>query len=187
MPYTLIEQYDCGSIGNPGFPDQTKIAAKKPLLSEVFEMAIGLSGTIKFNLELKSHPDYDNIFTPSPDIFVDAVLDIIDDNKVFERTNLQSFDLRILESVKIQNPKMPVALLIDKDENLQNKLEIMSFKPEILGPYFELLTQENVRHYQSLDYKIIPWTVNNLEDIDRMIKMGVDGIITDFPHRLITK
>ena len=29
--------------------------------------------------------------------------------------------------------------------------------------------------------RVIPWTVNTKEEIDQLKKMGVDGIITDYP------
>jgi glycerophosphoryl diester phosphodiesterase len=32
--------------------------------------------------------------------------------------------------------------------------------------------------------KLLPWTVNNPSDMERLIEMGVDGIITDYPDRL---
>ncbi|MBK8670559.1 MAG: hypothetical protein IPN89_14330 [Saprospiraceae bacterium] len=33
--------------------------------------------------------------------------------------------------------------------------------------------------------KIIPWTVNETDDISSMISAGVDGIISDFPDKVI--
>ena len=32
--------------------------------------------------------------------------------------------------------------------------------------------------------KVIPWTVDDKESIDRLRKLGVDGIITDYPDLL---
>ncbi len=32
--------------------------------------------------------------------------------------------------------------------------------------------------------KLVPWTVNTAEEIDQLVKLGVDGIITDYPNLL---
>ena len=38
-----------------------------------------------------------------------------------------------------------------------------------------------------MDIKLIPWTVNEKEDIERMINLEVNGVITDYPERVIEK
>jgi glycerophosphoryl diester phosphodiesterase len=113
------------------------------------------------------------------------VLEQINKYDVFERTNLQSFDLRILEEVKRQAPTMPVAVLIDGNENIIEKSSALSFTPEIISPYFQLLNQEEVKMLQSDGFQVIPWTVNDVSDMRRMIDYGVDAIITDYPDRLL--
>jgi glycerophosphoryl diester phosphodiesterase len=37
----------------------------------------------------------------------------------------------------------------------------------------------------ALGLKVIPWTVNEVADAERLIEMGVDGVITDYPDRMI--
>ncbi|HMB99763.1 MAG TPA: glycerophosphodiester phosphodiesterase family protein, partial [Flavobacteriaceae bacterium] len=77
------------------------------------------------------------------------------------------------------------ALLVDENESIEPKLKKLSFKPEIISPYFKLLSQENVKEYLEQGFQIIPWTVNEIEDMKTMIHLKVDGIITDYPYRLI--
>ncbi|HMC00757.1 MAG TPA: glycerophosphodiester phosphodiesterase family protein, partial [Flavobacteriaceae bacterium] len=97
MKYDSIKQFDCGSKVYERFPDQQKIKVYKPLLSEVFKLSEELNPNIRYNIEIKSHPKYDNVYTPEPKEFVKLVLNKIDDFGVFNRTNLQSFDTRVLE------------------------------------------------------------------------------------------
>lgn len=185
LTFEEIQAFDCGTKFHERFPNQKLIAAFKPSLAQVFDLAESKNPNIKYNIEIKAQPDYDNIFTPEPAEFVQLVIEQINKYNVFERTNLQSFDLRILEEVKRQAPTMPVAVLIDSNEVIIEKINSLSFIPEIVSPYFQLLNQEEVTMLQSDDFQVIPWTVNDLSDMRRMIDYGVNAIITDYPDRLL--
>lgn len=185
LTFEEIQNFDCGSKTQPRFPEQQLMKASKPSLSQVFELAEALTPEIKYNIELKSHPDYDDIFTPAPQEFVRLVLAEINKHDVFKRTNLQSFDLRILEEIKRQASSMSVAVLIDEDEAIWAKTTSLSFLPEIISPYFKLLDAKTVRNLKAENFQVIPWTVNDIKDMQQMIDFGVDAIITDYPDRLI--
>lgn len=185
LTFNEIKQFDCGSKWHANFPDQKLQTAYKPSLEQVFNIIESKNQKIKYNIEIKAQPDYDGIFTPKPAEFVRLVLEQINKNDVFERTNLQSFDLRILEEVKRQAPTMPVAVLVDGNEDIIKKSSVLSFTPEIISPYFQLLNQSLVRELQSEGFQVIPWTVNKVEDMQQMIDFGVDAIITDYPDKLL--
>lgn len=185
MAYDSIKQFDCGSKQHPRFPDQRNFKTHKPLLSEVFKLSDSLNPNIKYNIEIKSKPDFDDLYTPKPHEFVSLVLEEVSKYGVASRCNLQSFDVRVLEEIKKQDPDMTVALLIDEKESIEDKLNQISFKPKIISPYFELLTKENVKTYKNEGFLVVPWTVNDLEDMKRMITYQVNSIITDYPDRLI--
>jgi glycerophosphoryl diester phosphodiesterase len=185
MMYQEIKAFDCGTKQFQRFPNQVKIKTYKPLLSEVFELAKAKRSNVRFNIEIKADSIYDDIYTPLPEEFVRLVLEQINMHNAFEITNLQSFDLRILEEVKRQAPKMKIALLVDEDEEIEEKLSRLSYSPEIISPYFKLLDEALVKNYRADGFKIIPWTINDVEDMQLMINYKVDGIITDYPDRLI--
>jgi glycerophosphoryl diester phosphodiesterase len=184
MTYEEIKVFDCGTKFHKRFPKQEKLKTCKPLLDAVFLLADALNNDIKYNVEIKAKPKYDNIYTPRPKEFVQLVLQIIEKYKVFRRCNLQSFDLRILEEIKIQAPQMKVAILIDRDESILEKLKQLSFKPEIISPFYKLLNKEIVEDYKQKGLKVIPWTVNSKSEMKKMISFSVDGIITDYPDLL---
>lgn len=185
MTVDSIKQFDCGTKPYPRFPEQKKIRTYKPTLDEVIKKSKELNPKIKFNIEIKAEPKYYGVFTPYPSVFVKLVFEVINNNEASELCNLQSFDLQILEEIKKQSPKMELALLVDENENINKKLEALSFKPEIISPYFKLLTKKSVHEYQNDGYKIIPWTVNSTKEMEHMIDFQVDGIITDYPDKLI--
>ena len=185
LTYNEIKAFDCGIKFHERFPEQIKIPAYKPTLDEVFITSDALNKYIKYNIEIKAKPIYDNVFTPKPAKFVSLVLKTINAHGVFERCNLQSFDLRILEEVKKQAPQMKVALLVDEDERISEKLKALSYKPEIISPYYKLLDKKTVSKYKKQGFKVIPWTINSATEMKLMIDFEVDGIITDFPDILI--
>ncbi|RME36646.1 MAG: glycerophosphodiester phosphodiesterase, partial [Deltaproteobacteria bacterium] len=59
----------------------------------------------------------------------------------------------------------------------------LGFTPEIYSPYYRLVTAQTVRACRELGMRLIPWTVNEPEDMCALIRLGVDGIITDYPDR----
>jgi glycerophosphoryl diester phosphodiesterase len=74
-----------------------------------------------------------------------------------------------------------LAFLTYKND-FETNMKMLSFKPKIYSPYFILLNKEEVKRIQNKKMKVIPWTVNKKNDIVNLLKMGVDGIITDYPN-----
>lgn len=185
MTYKEIKAFDCGLKFHPAYPKQKKLKTYKPLLSEVFELVKSNNSDVKFNIEVKSEPKYYDVYMPQPDVYVKLVLDELKKHEMFNRVNLQSFDVTILEEIKKQSPSMIIALLVDENEDISTKLNQMSYKPEIISPYYKLISRQHVEEYQSKGFKIIPWTINDVNDMKQMISWQVDGIITDYPNTLI--
>ena len=141
---------------------------------------------VVFILAVKSG-QYDDSYTPEIDQFVKLVLEIINTEGIANRITLQSFDIRALESIHAMQSKLETALLIDENESIENKLNQLTYKPDIISPYFKLLSASSVSDYQQKGFKIIPWTLNKIKDINLMIEYQVDGIISDFPDRVIQR
>lgn len=185
MSYEEIKTFDCGLKFHPNFPNQKKIVAHKPLLSEVIRLSENKNKAIRYNLELKAKPEYDTIYTPEPKEFVSIVIALLKTENVLDKTTLQSFDLRILEEIKKQDSSIQVALLVEEDDSIEAQLSQLSYQPEIISPYFKLLSQEIIQDYQGKGFKIIPWTVNSIDEMQLLIDYKIDGIITDYPDRLV--
>jgi len=184
-----IEGFDVGKRGNAKFPDQKATPAKKPLFKA---MTIAADQFCKknnrplpfYNIELKSDPKYYDIYFPQPDKFVATLLNEIKILGIADRCNLQSFDVNILEQIKKQSPTISNALLIEKIGSFEDHLKTISFKPDIYSPYFEFVTADLVTAAHTKGIKVVPWTVNELKDLQRMVDLKVDGIITDYPNRI---
>lgn len=189
MTYADIKKFDCGKRGNAGFPSQAAVASYKPLLGEVIravELFTKENNLVQvcYNIELKTEAE-DGLFNPPPGIFVELVYKEIHKYKLGDWINIQSFDLRLLREMRKKDASVKIGLLVENREGLELNLERLGFVPEIYSPEFILVNETLVRNTHQHGMKLIPWTVNEKKDMQRLILMGVDGIITDYPDRLI--
>jgi len=188
LTLTQVMQYDCGTLKNPRFPEQAPCPGTRiPTLDEVFALVRNSkhpnARRIGFNVETKissKHPEH----TVDPAKFARLVVNAIKKNRLLNRTILQSFDPRTLIEAHKLAPGLRLAFLVE-DPKIDVLAEAKRIGVQIISPKYTLLTRERVANFQKNGFKVIPWTVNQPEDWDAMIAMGVDGIITDFPSRLI--
>jgi glycerophosphoryl diester phosphodiesterase len=137
-----------------------------------------------YNIEIKSLPEGDNIYHPQPGEFVELVMAVIKENQMEEQVIIQSFDFRSLQYLHQHYPAIKTALLIEADNksSFRKQIKDIGFNPTIYSPNFLLVTPELIKECHDLNMKIIPWTVNEKDKIEELTKMGVDGIITDYPN-----
>jgi glycerophosphoryl diester phosphodiesterase len=95
---------------------------------------------------------------------------------------VQSFDKRALRAMHQQAPDITLALLIENILGFDSNIRELGFKPAIYSPYFQLVSKKLVRKCHHNGIKLIPWTVNDVASMRGMIRLGVDGIITDYPN-----
>ncbi|MBT1706053.1 glycerophosphodiester phosphodiesterase [Chryseosolibacter indicus] len=188
MNYDQVKNFDCGSKGNQKFPEQLKMKVSKPLLAEVI---IAIEDHIRsytqyevdYNIEIKSSPEGDNKLHPKPEEFSDLVYNLVDQYLPLERVVIQSFDFRVLKYWHEKYPAVRLAALVENTRSIDSNLKELGFTPSIYSPYFELLDKEKVQYLQRQKVRVIPWTVNDVADMRKMLQYGVDGFITDYPNR----
>ncbi|MFY0626106.1 MAG: glycerophosphodiester phosphodiesterase [Reichenbachiella sp.] len=190
MNYKEIMRYDVGSKFNPHFPDQEKFQTYKPLLSELIDkVSIYLKehkkSPVRYNIEIKSDPIGDNKYHPSPSEYSQLVYDFIEENMDKKMLNIQSFDFRILQYFHKNYPEIKLAALVENTFSIDENLENLGFEPEIYSCDYTLLDKEKTEYLQSKNIKVIPWTVNDPEEIKNVLDWKVDGIISDYPNRVL--
>jgi len=192
LPYATIRRYDCGQRQHPDFPEQVNEPAHKPLLSEVLatvETATQQSGrpAIAYSIELKSEPAHDGIFQPPPARFLELVLAVLRGYQVLSRTTLLCFDPRILQFGRQLVPEVATCLLLEAGQPWLPSVKELGFVPTVLGPDFRTVSTDAVTALRTTcpSLQIVPWTVNEPVDMQRLLNWGVDGITTDYPDRLL--
>ena len=179
-----IRQFDCGSMGNPRFPEQEKIRVFKPTLREVVEAVRSVRPSVKWNMEIKTQPSWDNIFHPGVEEFAALLVSELRQLGITGDVTVQSFDIRALEAMHRLAPEVPLAYLIENMDSVEKNLKKLSFTPYTYSPYYLTVGRKLVRTCRENNMKLIPWTVNDVTAMRRLVRLGVDGIITDYPDRI---
>ena len=187
MDYEEIKKFDVGSKVHKRYPGQQKYKAYKPLLAEVIdsvEAYVKLHKLPKPNyaIEIKTVRNGDLVFHPEPAAFSQLVMDVVVAKKMNKRTIIQAFDIRTLQYVHEQYPKLKTALMIDEKEDFENNIKDLGYSPTVYSPYSVLVGKGLVDRCHAAGIKIIPWTVNSIKQMNYMVGLGVDGVITDYPN-----
>lgn len=178
-----VKQFDCGSKRAEGFPRQELApGARIPTLDEV--LALSPKGSFWFNIEMKSNPKRPEL-APEPEEFARLVAEAVRRHRLEDRVVVQSFDWRNLKSLKAIAPELKLAALYGGLPKDFVKIAAEAGGVPIVSPHHLLVTRGRVQKAQKAGLQVVPWTPNNAAQWDRLIKAGVDSIITDDPAALI--
>jgi glycerophosphoryl diester phosphodiesterase len=213
LTFRELQRYDVGRI-RPGsdyskrFPDQRRLDGLRiPRLEDVFELARrARNAEVRFNVETKISPEAPDE-TVGPQEFARRLIQVIRDNGMEQRTIVQSFDWRTLAVVQREAPEIATSYLSSQSATLDNigvgqreaspwtagvrfrdhgsvPKMVKAAGGAIWSPNYRELDEALVKEARGLGLKVLPWTVNDPPDMERLIDWGVDGIITDRPDRL---
>ena len=147
-----------------------------------------------------------------PKKFVEVFNNIVKKYDMEDRVVLQSFDWQTLIEMKKLNPNISTSALWQEQpswgrdsESLRRYekkkspwlggLDIKDYQgnpvkaahaigADIISPYYTEISKQDVDEAHSLGMKVVPWTVNNEKDMNMLLDMGIDGIISDKPWLL---
>ena len=178
-----VKEWDCGAVQNPGFKQQKTIpGTRMPTLDEVF--ALAPKGKFEFNIETKIFIDHP-LYSPPPVEFARLVVDAVKRHKLEKRVMIQSFDFRTLVEARKLAPEIRLSALYEQGSKDFVTLSKEGAKAEIVSPQYRLVTTDKVIAAHAKGLQVVPWTANKPEDWDKLIRAGVDGIISDDPAALI--
>jgi len=189
MTLQELQSYYCGSFPHADFPEQIPSAHVKPTLSTVIQAVQNYCDSTQrslpdFNIEIKSKRSTDLMYHPGPAEFVQSVMTVVTEAGIAERTIIQSFDPRPLRLINGQYPEIRTAYLTARKSDAESYRSVLGFAPHYLSPEYSILDTAviNAAHRDSV--QVVPWTVNDLNEAQKLYKWGVDGLITDYPDRI---
>lgn len=193
------------------FPEQQPIdGTRMPALSTLFKQVKTLGSKVRFNIETKISPDQ-HTDTVSPAVFARKLLDVIREHGMQSRVTVQSFDWRTLQIIQElqrgQGKRVKTSCLTAQQPWTDNVTPVAGKKswlgtvkaaehadvPDMVkaagcdtwSPYFADINAALVKKAQNLGLIVMPWTVNEPQDIEAVIGLGVNGLITDYPDRAL--
>jgi glycerophosphoryl diester phosphodiesterase len=212
LTLTEVKSYDVGRLKSgsayaKGFPDQVAAdGAQIPTLEEVLELG-KRAEAVRFNIETKITPTSGKE-TPDPETFARAVIETAKKAGVSNRISIQSFDWRTLQAAAKLAPDIPRVCLSAQLKNFDtigkgkpgasewtaglDVDQVGGSTPRLVkeagcstwSPQFSDLTQANLAEAKGLGLTVVPWTVNEPKDAERLLTWGVDGLISDYPDRM---
>lgn len=146
---------------------------KIPMLQDVLKL---MDNKVALNIELKGAGTADK---------VNHIMKYYIDQRNWSPENfiISSFNWDELKEMRRHNPNVAIAVLTEEDP-----VDAIPVAKELnavaINPYFKNLNLERANAIRDAGFKIYTWTVNEPADIDAMKRIGVDGIITNFPERV---
>lgn len=202
-----VKTLNCGFVQLPGYPEQDVIEGNRIAeLKDVYQLVRDTNAAkVLFNVETKVEDT--QIGGAGMESLTRAVVAEIQASGMADRTTLQSFDWSSLNLTKEIAPELPLVALssgdawmgvgqpgaspnlggIDIDDyngSLPKAAAAQGY--DVVSPTFRSVTPAMIAEAHELGLPVIPWTVNTTADMERLMDLGVDGIITDYPTRLRT-
>ncbi len=174
-----LQKYSAGSWFHPDFS-----AERVPTFREVLELVQGRATLL---LEVKDGSPYHHGIEQN-------IIQLINEFKAHDWCIIQSFNDRVLgnfrklpelqsDMQKLFEAFIPVAPFYGGSRFSYKRIRTYNFAEEVNINY-RYVNPRVVRKVHELGKKVNVWTVNQPENLQKYVEMGVDGIITDFPDRL---
>lgn len=174
-----IKKLDAGKWFSSEFSGE-----KVPTLEEVIQ---AINGQCKLLIEVKR--------VKSKKLEIEnKIVQLINKYNAYNWCIVQSFETQVIKNIQALDKSIECHKLVTMNISvlplhIDSRIKtgtIYKYKTvQSINPYFKMLNKRKVNKIHSRGQKIITWTVNEPEDMKRMIEMGVDGIITNYPDRLI--
>ena len=166
-----LKELDAGAWFDARFAGQ-----RIPTLQEVI---VEVGRQLFLNIELKT-----KMFGSTG--LVSEVVRLIEDHNLVHRVIVSSFNPFALRQVKRLNPGISTGALyfFDLPGHLVRSLLMFLADPDALNPEKRLVTREYMAWAKERGYRVNAWTVDESAEMERLVALGVDGIITNRPDLL---
>ena len=174
MTLDELRNYDFGSYYSNKF-EGTQIPTLDEFLSFVETTNISV-----LNIEIKSPKE-------SNTAIVKETIKAVKEHNLFDKLLISSFDPKILIEAKMLDSKCKTGFLYSPKsptllQMIWRQLRFTkSIGCEFVHPHYSFVNKKFVEDAHKMGIGVNPWTVDDTFNIDRLLKIGCDGIITDLP------
>ena len=172
-----LKEFDAGSWFNDEFTGE-----RIPTLEEVLTLIdVRLNLLIEIKEGNETYPGLEQ-----------RVAELIDSYNAYDWVIVQSFNEKTVLRIKELNPSIRTFFLLGRNyeeyfNKAINQVEEGDFQKKYDGiaVHYSILDSNNVELLKELGLSIYTWTVNDKEKMRNVIKLNINGIITDSPDLLI--
>lgn len=206
-----LKRYDIGRLKADTpyarqWPQQQPADGQRyPTLAELAALVRAAGRPVRLSLETKIRPD-SGTTVPGPDTFARLVAEALEREGLAASTTIQSFDWRTLVALKRWAPDIETVCLSIVSPNMDTvSADASGASPwhaglterehgsvpararaagcAVWSPFWRNLDAAALGEARALGLRVIVWTVNDPAEMERLIALGVDGLITDYPDR----
>ncbi|QOT01093.1 glycerophosphodiester phosphodiesterase [Brevibacterium sp. JNUCC-42] len=146
---------------------QGRFSGKISTLDEVIKFA---KNKIKLNIEVKLHGH-----EQEKDV-ITSLLRILKENNFEQECIIQSLHDTVVYNVKKTNPSLQVGFVL-----FANRTGLKDLPGDFFVMEEYMVNKSVLKEAKALNKAVYVWTANSYDSIYTFLKMGVDGVITDYP------
>lgn len=192
LPYSEVVKWDVGAKANPAWPEKHCMPAVKPLAADVLAACEaywkenGLS-PVKYNIEIKSDEgEGEGILWPEYHQFTDLCMAVMDAADLGDRLIIQCFDERALNYINEAYPGHTLSYLVeDWETDFDEYMAKLTFTPAWLSPNHKNVDAALMDKAHEHGMKVVTWTVDEPAEMQRLMDLGVEALISNYPDRLL--
>lgn len=191
---------DIGSRTLTAYPQQQASPGARILtLTQLLEAFVPDHPDLWWTVEVKCDPTDPREVATRREL-TEKVVTAINTGGIADRAFVHSFDWAVLALAEEADPTLLRSATVEGDTWFDGSpwLAEVSYAAcsgdlpaaalaagaQVLSPWYQWCTADSVAHAHDLGLGVLPWTVNEPEDLRAVIATGVDGLVTDYPDRL---
>lgn len=176
-----LRSFEVGRVPQPRYPDQArKDGLRIPSLLELLEWKAREAPGLRLNLEIKR--DAGTPWVEAEEL-TRRCLELLSRFGLTHEALVQSFDLEIVRLARSLEHSLRLSCLFEHDTAFADVTRACG--AQVAAPHYPLVTPARATECRVAGIDVLPWTVNDPGEWARLAALGVSGIITDYPRRLI--
>ena len=114
--------------------------------------------------------------------FEEQAVDLIREHADPAKVLVTAFYPEALSKVKGLFPEIRLGYIYNRTQDEESR---HNCPVDVVIPQFRLASRELIEEVHEEGLTVIPWTVNEDREITRLLGLGVDGFITDYPEKVV--